>query len=310
MEFPTAFWHWWGEREQAGADAVLLSCLDGEAGQYAVKALRTTDLNAEEVAAGNTRVREAAAEVVKRTRAGVRPVDLAHRLLARGIYHGEAAPDPLREVLLGAEGQFFLESMQITYRPELTPTLRRLFAPRLSDDLRLEDGLLRESLGLPLQPEPEPRADLGAGSDDAPPRPAERGYRIKVTFLGRPGVWRVIEMLDNQTLEDLHYAIQEAFGWDDDHLYAFFLSGRAWDATTEVDRPFLDEDAEPPLADQVTLADMEPVPGQQFLYIFDFGDELSHDIKVLEPFPLPARGKFPRISERHGKAPVQYREWD
>jgi hypothetical protein len=39
-------------------------------------------------------------------------------------------------------------------------------------------------------------------------------------------VTRVIAMLDDQTLEDLHAAIQRAFGWDNDHLYAFFLSGR------------------------------------------------------------------------------------
>ncbi len=111
-------------------------------------------------------------------------------------------------------------------------------------------------------------------------------------------------------MENLHDAIQEAFGWDDDHLYAFFLSGRAWDSLTEVHCPFPGGDAEPPLADEVTLAELELQPGQRFLYLFDFGDNLRHQIEVVDSFPAPAEGSFPRIVQSHGEAPPQYPTWD
>ena len=51
-------------------------------------------------------------------------------------------------------------------------------------------------------------------------------------------VWRRMEMTGDQTLDELHEAIQRAFHWDNDHLYAFFLSGKAWDRQTEYESPF------------------------------------------------------------------------
>jgi hypothetical protein len=40
------------------------------------------------------------------------------------------------------------------------------------------------------------------------------------------GLWRRIECTQEQTLHDLHLAIQSAFELDNDHLYAFFLNNR------------------------------------------------------------------------------------
>ena len=58
-------------------------------------------------------------------------------------------------------------------------------------------------------------------------------YTFHVSIPGFGRVWRKIEMEANQTLEELHCAIQAAFDFDDDHLYSFFMSGRAWDESTE-----------------------------------------------------------------------------
>ncbi|MFP3895513.1 MAG: IS1096 element passenger TnpR family protein [Anaerolineales bacterium] len=46
-------------------------------------------------------------------------------------------------------------------------------------------------------------------------------------------MWRKVEIGAEQTLEDLHYAIQHAYNWGADHLYSFFMSGRAWDGDSE-----------------------------------------------------------------------------
>ena len=62
-------------------------------------------------------------------------------------------------------------------------------------------------------------------------------YTFHVSIPGFGRVWRKIEMEVNQTLEDLHLAIQAAFDFDDDHLYSFFMSGRAWDESTEYSLP-------------------------------------------------------------------------
>jgi hypothetical protein len=41
-------------------------------------------------------------------------------------------------------------------------------------------------------------------------------------------VSRVIELKETQTLVDLHQAIQESMGWEDPHLYLFFMDGKRW----------------------------------------------------------------------------------
>jgi Plasmid pRiA4b ORF-3-like protein len=49
-------------------------------------------------------------------------------------------------------------------------------------------------------------------------------------------------------------------------------------------------------------------PGQEFLYLFDFGDELRHLVKLEAVLPGGAKEgvSYPQITEWHGQAPPQY----
>ena len=49
-------------------------------------------------------------------------------------------------------------------------------------------------------------------------------------------IWRELELTGDQTLGDLGEAIPLAFGFDDPHLWSFFLSGKPWDDATEYAR--------------------------------------------------------------------------
>lgn len=133
-------------------------------------------------------------------------------------------------------------------------------------------------------------------------------YRFKVTLAGGRGVWRRIDVRSDQTLVDLHQAIQQAFGWDNDHLYSFFLSGRAWDTESEFTHPANARESGAASA-RVRLARLRLRPKQRLLYIFDFGDEWRHRV-VLEKTDLkPDGGDYPRIVESHGTPPPQYPDW-
>jgi hypothetical protein len=134
-------------------------------------------------------------------------------------------------------------------------------------------------------------------------------YRFQVKLDWMKSVWRRIEMTGDQTLHDLHGIIQEAFDWDDDHLYAFFLSGKAWDKATAYESPHADGERS---AAKYRLENLPLQPGQQFLYIFDFGDELRHQIKLEAIIPGGAKpgGSYPQITEQRGEAPPQYPPFD
>ncbi len=130
-------------------------------------------------------------------------------------------------------------------------------------------------------------------------------YRFQVKLAWNKRTWRRIELRGDQTLDDLHEAIQAAFGWDNDHLYAFFLSGKAWDGRTSYESPLSQEGR---AASRFRLETLPLKVGQQFLYIFDFGDELRHLIKLeaLIPNGVKPAQSYPVITEAHGDAPAQY----
>lgn len=64
-----------------------------------------------------------------------------------------------------------------------------------------------------------------------------KSYIFHVSLPGHTNAWRKIEMRGDQTLEQLHLAIQNVFEFDNDHLYSFFMSGKAWDKKTEYSLP-------------------------------------------------------------------------
>jgi hypothetical protein len=149
---------------------------------------------------------------------------------------------------------------------------------------------------------------------EEPDEPAPAGaattlYRFQVKLAWLQSVWRRIELRGDQTLHDLHNVIQEAFDWDDDHLYAFFLSGKAWDEDSAYESPYSEDGRS---AARYRLASLPLRRGKQFLYIFDFGDELRHQIKLeaITPGGVDANAAYPRIVERHGASVPQYGDED
>ncbi len=68
--------------------------------------------------------------------------------------------------------------------------------------------------------------------------PSTHTFRVRILggFNAPPQarrIWRELELTGDQTLGDLGEAIPLAFGFDDPHLWSFFLSGKPWDDATE-----------------------------------------------------------------------------
>jgi hypothetical protein len=126
-------------------------------------------------------------------------------------------------------------------------------------------------------------------------------------------VWREIEVAANQTLAELGEVIPWAFGFDDPHLWSFFLSGQAWDRTSEY---ALDSQPDPlggPRARAARWVAIRDVlfPGatgtQEFLFLFDYGDEWHFGVKLVRQSPTVEPGaRYPRAVASVGEAPPQY----
>lgn len=129
-------------------------------------------------------------------------------------------------------------------------------------------------------------------------------YTFKVSL--DKNTWSKIQLSEHHTLHDLHNLIQEAFQFDNDHMYSFFMDGKAW-SKYEVKSPFEDEG---PSADEVEIGELDLIEKQSFLYIFDYGDVWRFNIEIFE-IKNEDRLKFiPKIIESIGKPPQQYPNQD
>jgi hypothetical protein len=124
-----------------------------------------------------------------------------------------------------------------------------------------------------------------------------------------PVISRTIQMRGDQTLEDLHEAIFEAYDRFDPHLYEFQFGKRPMEGPRYVlpMTPELgDDNPYAGLVDETTIESLGLKKGRAFGYWFDFGDDWWHQINVEAIEPNIPPGKYPKITKRVGKSPPQY----
>lgn len=179
--------------------------------------------------------------------------------------------------------------------PHLAEVLNQAWSHTALDALRSDPGLA-EARAKPLAPPSRPERDRRPGALET--------MTFRVTYLWDREVWREIEMRRDQTLHHLHQAIQDAVNFDEDHLYSFFTSNRAWDRHTDYAGPGADGRWH---ADRMRVGDLGLRLKQRILYLFDYGDEHRFEVQLIAENPDAPRDDYPRIVARHGDSPSQYR---
>jgi hypothetical protein len=137
----------------------------------------------------------------------------------------------------------------------------------------------------------------------------QQTYVFKAELVGFPRVRRTITVRDDMTLVDVHYALQSAFGWDDDHLYSFWLDGSFWASDDgHYMHPYHAGSVDPPgksacaRLDELALGE-----GRQIAYEFDFEREWRVLLELRE-IRAEAGRAVARCIEREGVAPPQYHD--
>ncbi len=155
----------------------------------------------------------------------------------------------------------------------------------------------------------------------AMPAPPVYTFRVRLRgFVDEEGnktedVWREIEIAANQTLEDLGQAIPAAFEFWDAHLWSFFMSGKAWDESTEYalqDTSDSFSHRQSRLAKRVRIGGLD-LPGKtgrkEFLFLFDYGDDWHFGVKLVRMADAVEPGAtYPRVVAQQGEAPPQYED--
>ncbi len=123
-------------------------------------------------------------------------------------------------------------------------------------------------------------------------------------------VSRVIEIRGDQTLDQLHKAIFQAFDRWDEHLYEFQFGKRPFDpgGPNYSIRDSGDPSTRSKDPYHVTVEDAMGQRVRAFGYWFDFGDDWFHTIFVERIETAIPTVAYPRVRRRVGKSPPQYFE--
>lgn len=138
---------------------------------------------------------------------------------------------------------------------------------------------------------------------------AQQTFVFEAELVGFEDVGRTISARGDLTLVDLHYALQAAFGWDDDHLYAFWLDDSFWvPGADRYTHPCHDDPRAPssnPRSAQVGLDELGLAIDQRLTYVFDFGSEWRVRLS-LGAVVADDGCASPRLLDWAGSAPPQY----
>jgi hypothetical protein len=131
--------------------------------------------------------------------------------------------------------------------------------------------------------------------------------RLKITLDHvEPAVVRRLEVPFDIKLSDLHLVIQAVMPWWNYHLYEFRARSQRWGLPD----PNFDWPGMPRVlpAKGTSLAEFVATTGAKtFTYVYDFGDDWEHKVKI-EKTCEPASGAiYPRLIEASGRCPPRRR---
>jgi hypothetical protein len=114
-----------------------------------------------------------------------------------------------------------------------------------------------------------------------------------------PMIWRRLLVRSDSTIADLHYTLQIAFDWSDEHLNLFHIHGQDYGVYHDGGICF---STDPNL---VRLCDFKFRTNERFLYEYDFRDSWQHEVRVEKSLALKNNGLYPRCIGGKRRAPPE-----
>ena len=215
------------------------------------------------------------------------PPFLIQALLAEQF--GEEVTEVAKQMLRSGHPRSQDIAARLTGRPVLAAT-RGPAGTRGPADGRLSQPARSGRSGVTGRSSGERRRRPGSGTSV---------YQFKVTLSGvsRPPVWRRVLVPADFTLGDLHEVIQQAMGWDDYHMHLFSVGGQEYGSPD----PELGHASDR----NVLLSQLLTSPGDRLCYTYDFGDGWEHNIVLEETRTAVPEETYPSCVAGKGACPPE-----
>jgi hypothetical protein len=117
-------------------------------------------------------------------------------------------------------------------------------------------------------------------------------FQVKITLLGiTPAIWRRLLLPGNTKLEQVHEAIQGAFGWQNCHLHEFQIGSKRY-GDPDVVGELINE-----RGTRSKLKYLDLAVGDKFFYVYDFGDDWRHEVEIEAILPPDSNGYYPTCTD-------------
>lgn len=133
-------------------------------------------------------------------------------------------------------------------------------------------------------------------------------FQFKITLKGiRPPIWRRIQVPETYTFWDLHVAIQDAMGWSDSHLHHFETLNPSTGMEEEIGIPDeeIEWDTEILPGWKQKIADYFSVNNTKSEYVYDFGDNWEHRVKLEKILPRQEGIPYPKCTDGKRACPPE-----
>ncbi len=127
-------------------------------------------------------------------------------------------------------------------------------------------------------------------------------YTFKIDLINtEPLVSRTIKVYSETTLYLMHHIVQAAMGWENRHLYEFFINNLRFADSRLVDEEYGDVTD----VKTVLLEDVFPKIGTSAIYVYDFGDGWKHQLELIEISNAPQNELLPSFVSGHNACPPE-----
>ena len=134
----------------------------------------------------------------------------------------------------------------------------------------------------------------------------ERVYQFKITLKGiKPNIWRRIQVPETYSFWDLHVAVQDAMGWQDYHLHDFTVRNPRTRKKERIGIPDDDFDLEFLPGWELNIADYLSLRNSTATYVYDYGDNWVHIVKLEKILARVKGTKYPRCVDGERACPPE-----